>query len=246
MSSISRREQPSPPERDRVRDVTAPIGLIVVAAGVAGMIAAATLTGVSISPLVWYLARAAGFTLYLLLWLSVVTGLGLTTKLLDLIARRDDIWTLHRFTTELAFVFLALHLIVLALDPSVALGALGVLVPFTTNVRQPWTDIGILTGWGMIALALSFSLRRLLGQRGWRLLHYSAFPLWIMALVHGIGAGTDTRQLWALFLYLSTTAVVFFLTVYRLLMAIFSRRSLVAPVRSEGASLKREQLVDQG
>ncbi|HVX30633.1 MAG TPA: hypothetical protein VHA53_09160, partial [Nitrolancea sp.] len=145
---------------------TAPLGLILVAAGAAGMLAGATVTGVALSPFVWYLARAAGFTLYLLFWLSVVTGLGITTTLLDAIVRRTDLWTLHRFTTELAFVFLALHMLVLAIDPTVALGAVGVLIPGMSDVRQPWTDIGILAGWGMVGLAGSFAVRRLLRQRG--------------------------------------------------------------------------------
>jgi predicted ferric reductase len=236
----------SPPEGARPANGTAPAALIVVAAGIAGMITAATLTGASLSPLVWYVARAAGFTLYLLLWLSVVTGLGLTTKLLDLLGRRDEIWLVHRFTTELAFVFLALHVMALALDPSVALGALGTLLPFTSQIRQPWTDIGILTGWGMIGLALSFSLRRLLRQRGWRLLHYAAFPLWGMALAHGIGAGSDSQHLWAIFLYLSTTATVLFLSFYRLAIAGLGRRAPVARPRRAGASLKSEERVEQG
>lgn len=246
MSSISRRMRPSPPDRDLKRDVTAPVGLIIVAAGTAGMLAATAMTGASISPLVWYLARAAGFTLYLLLWLSVVTGLGLTTKLFGLVVRRPDIWLLHRFTTELAFVFLALHLITLALDPSVALGVLGVLLPFTTDIRQPWTDIGILTGWGMVGLALSFSLRYVLRQRGWRLLHYSAFPLWVMALMHGIGAGTDTHQIWAVFLYLSTTGVVLFLSLFRILTSISGRGRFVALPRGGNASLGCEPPADEG
>lgn len=224
----------------------APLGLFLVAAGVAGIVAGAAVTGAAISPFVWYLARAAGFTLYLLLWLSVVTGLGLTTTLMDTLARRTDIWTLHRFATELAFVFLALHVLVLAIDPTVALGALGVLIPGMSNVRQPWTDIGILAGWGMIGLALSFALRHLLRQRGWRLLHYSAFPLWIMALVHGIGAGTDSGRLWAIFLYTTTTGVVLFLSLFRLLMVIQRPARFVAPARDDGASLTREQPIDQG
>jgi predicted ferric reductase len=236
--------RPSPPDRDLKRDVIAPVGLIIVAAGTAGILAATALTEASISPLVWYLARAAGFTLYLLLWLSVATGLGLTTKLFDRLVRRQDIWLLHRFSTELAFVFLALHLISLALDPSVALGALGVLLPFTTDVRQPWTDIGILAGWGMTGLALSFSLRRLLHQRGWRLLHYSAFPLWVLALVHGIGAGTDTHQIWAAFLYLSTTGFVLFLSLFRVMLSVSGHGRFVAPPRTGSASLSNEPPID--
>lgn len=228
MSLTSRRSPVSQRTPDATGAITAPVGLLLVAAGVAGMLVAATITGASISPLVWYLGRAAGFTLYLLLWLSVVTGLGLTTALLDRLIPRDASWLLHRVTTELAFVFLALHLLSLAIDPSVALGARGVLLPFMSDVRQPWTDLGIIAAWGMVGLAASFSLRRLLRQRGWRLLHYAAFPLWVLALVHGLGVGTDSARLWALFLYLTTTAVVLFLALFRLLMARYGPKPYVA------------------
>lgn len=225
---------------------TAPIGLIIVAAGVAGILMGAAVTGSSVSPLVWYITRAAGFTLYLLLWLSIVTGLGLTTKLLDALAPRTDVWMLHRFITELAFVFLGLHVLTLAIDPTVGLGAVGVLLPWASGVRQPWTGIGIAAGWGMIGVAGSFALRRVLGQRGWRLLHYSAFPLWIMALAHGIGAGTDSSHLWALFLYTFTAAIVLFLSLFRLLMARFRHARTATTAREGRRSSATEGVTNQG
>jgi sulfoxide reductase heme-binding subunit YedZ len=194
-----------------------PGGLALVAAGMFGLATGAAVAGVSLSPLTWYLARASGFTLYLLFWLSVVSGLATTTKLLRFLDERGGSWTMHHAATELGFVMLGLHVMSLALDPSVPLGILGVLVPFTSDVRQPWTDLGIVTGYGMIALAASFGMRHLIGQRGWRLLHYSAFPLWLLGLAHGVGAGSDSGRLWAIGLYLMTTAVVMFLSVYRLL-----------------------------
>lgn len=198
-------------------NTTGPVGLMLVAAGMAGLVAGSKFLGTSPSPLTWYLARASGFTLYLLFWLSVVTGLGLTTKLLDALGGRGGVWQLHRFATELAFVFLGLHMLSLALDPSVSLGALGVLVPFISDVRQPWTDLGILAAMGFTGIAASFAIRRLLGQGGWRALHYAAFPLWLLALVHGVGAGSDSGRPWAIVLYLATTATVVFLSLYRLL-----------------------------
>jgi hypothetical protein len=184
---------------------------------IAGLAVGAALTGASLSPLTWYLARASGFTLYLLLWFTVVSGLGMTTKLAVPSGRAGESWIIHRFTTELSFIALAMHLLSLALDPSVALGVLGVLVPFTSDVRQPWTDLGIVAAWGMIALTLSYGVRHYTGKHGWRILHYAAFPLWVIALLHGIGAGSDSRQFWAIGVYLLTSASVIFLSTYRLL-----------------------------
>lgn len=195
----------------------APAGLIVVASAMIGLTVGTTVVGTSLSPLTWYLARASGLTLYLLLWLSVVSGLAMTTRLPRAFAGGGQSWLMHRATSELAIVMLFLHMLSLALDPSVALSLPGVLLPFVSDVRQPWTDLGILAGWGMLAIISSFAVRGFLGRRGWSLIHRLTFPLWAIALVHGIGAGSDTGQLWAAALYGLTTAAVIFLTSYRVL-----------------------------
>ncbi|HVX30442.1 MAG TPA: hypothetical protein VHA53_08190, partial [Nitrolancea sp.] len=64
--------------------------------------------------------------------------------------------------------------------------------------------------------------------------------------VHGIGAGTDSNRLWAIFLYTSTAGVVLFLSLFRLLMAVKRPACFVAPGRDGGASLTHEQPLDQG
>lgn len=201
-----------------------PLGLLLTAVGLTGLLALLGLLGLSPSPLTWYLARASGLTLYLLLWLALVSGLGLTTKLLDLLGGRRVVWDLHRLATELAYSFLALHLLALAADPSVPLGIAGVLLPFTSGVRQPWTDIGILAAYGFLAVAASFSLRRFIGTAAWRALHYATFPLWAVALLHGVGAGSDATRPWAILLYTTTTGVAVFLMSARLFQAMRPRQ----------------------
>lgn len=196
---------------------TWPLGLLAAISGTLGILGLVAFAGLPLSPLTWYLARASGLTLYLTLWVSVVTGLGLTTRLLDPLAGRFGVWQFHRIVTEVSFALLATHMISLALDTSVSLGLRGVLVPFASDVRQPWTDLGIISGWFMVLIAASFAVRHVLGHRGWRALHYASFPLWLIAWLHGIGAGSDSGRPWAILLYTVTAAIIAFLTLYRIL-----------------------------
>lgn len=193
------------------------IALLAGAAILLALVIATAISGLSISPVIWYLARAAGMTTYLLLWLSVITGLGLTTKLLGFVGDAGIIMQLHRLATDLAIAGTVVHLLSVALDPTVEIGMLGVLVPFVTAVRQPWMDLGILAAYGLIGISLSFAARRWIGKERWRALHYLTFGFWAMALVHGIGAGTDSGTIWASSLYLLTSTSIVFLLVYRIL-----------------------------
>ena len=114
MSGISRSSTSAP---------VAPAGLIVVAAAMLGLAAGAAAGGVSLSPLSWYLARASGLSLYLLLWLSVVSGLAMTTRMPRVLAGGGQSWLMHRVTSELSIVMLALHILSVEL--------LLVVLPFT-------------------------------------------------------------------------------------------------------------------
>lgn len=205
---------------------------------VAGLMAIAALLGRSPSPITWYLARAAGIMLYLLAWTAVVTGLGLTTALFDRWPGRGMVFSLHAFATNLTYGFLALHLLSLAADTKVRFSLQQLLVPFASGWREPWTGFGILAGALFLLVGVSFSLKRFIGQRVWRALHWLTFPLYLLALLHGIGAGSDTRTPWMAVLYLATGAAVVLLVSYRLL-----RAGTRAPVAGSAARQARPAAV---
>jgi predicted ferric reductase len=181
------------------------------------LIGAAAILGRSVSPVTWYIARASGIMVYLVLWLSVMAGLGLTTSLLDGWGGRGMVFSLHAFTTRLAYGFLALHLLSLAADPTVRFGPADLVVPFAAAPREPWTGLGVLAGELTVLIGVSFAVKQVIGQRAWRALHWLTFPLYALALLHGIGAGTDTQTPWMTALYLSTGAAVLLFSCYRLL-----------------------------
>jgi sulfoxide reductase heme-binding subunit YedZ len=61
-----------------------------------------------------------------------------------------------------------------------------------------WTTIGIVGGWMMIILGLSFYARARIGQQRWRKLHRFTALAWILGLAHSLGEGTDAGKLWFL------------------------------------------------
>lgn len=190
--------------------------LIAGAVGIGILVLASSAAGFSLSPLTWFLTRAAGITLYLLLWFSVVLGLGITTKQFDRFAGRGIVYSLHRYVVQLSYGFLAMHLLALAADSKIPFGLPELVIPFRSDAPEPWTGMGIIAMWLLFAITLSVPARRWLSFRIWRATHMLAFPLYLLALAHGIGAGSDTGESWAAAMYLSTGLTVLFLTLHRL------------------------------
>jgi hypothetical protein len=218
MSTITR----SATRTQRASDSWGEVGPLALIAGIGfilGLIFINLATGQSISPLVWYITRSAAMTTYILLWLSVLTGLSLTTKLFGIAGDAGISLAIHRLSTDLALAGVAIHVLTIAVDPTVPIGLFGALVPMVSDVRQPWSDLGILSAWGLVGIALSFPARRWIGKARWRTLHYLTFGFWALALIHGIGAGTDRATIWVMTIYIITTLSIVFMMIYRVLLA---------------------------
>jgi len=163
----------------------------------------------------WYISRAAGFTAYLLLFASVVLGIANGTRFADRFFKRNNIFDMHRFTALLSLFFVSFHVFVLLGDGYFHIGLTQLLVPFTSPYR-PWqVAVGIFSFFTLILIVASFYVRKYIGYRAWRALHFLTFALFGGATLHGITSGTDTNMPWAQFIYLGCGAVVVLLTFYR-------------------------------
>ena len=158
-------------------------------------------------PTFWLLARAGGLTAYVMLTLSVLAGLVLKSgpfKVLKPAAVTD----LHRMLAVLGLGALAGHAVALVLDTTVKVSLPGLFIPGLVSYRPMWTSFGILAAELMVLVYASFSMRKRIGPKNWRRLHWATYAIFAAATVHGIGAGTDTSRPWAFAMYVGAVGSV--------------------------------------
>ena len=177
------------------------------------MIAAAS-AGV---PVAWLVARAAGLVAFGLLTLSVWLGLAMSTRLLSP-RRQKTLLGWHQTLIWAGLGMVALHGGALLLDPTLHFGFRVLLVPGTSPWRPLAISAGVVTAWLMLTLAISFRVRRRIGVRTWRLLHYAAFAGFALGLGHALTAGTDLRSGTGLAVAALAGGPVLWLTFARILM----------------------------
>src|SRR5690606_9162795 len=90
-------------------------------------------------------------------------------------------------------------------------------VPFAGPYKPLWTGLGILALYLSVALIASFYVRKRIGQKVWRTLHYASYLAFLLALLHGIMAGSDTAAAPMWVMYIVTGGLSVFLLLYRLL-----------------------------
>ncbi len=163
-------------------------------------------------PTFWLLARAAGLTAYALLTASVLAGLTVKSRPLGTRIRAAVATDVHRFLSLLALGTIALHGIVLTLDQTIRMPLAALVVPGLSPYRPLATGLGVLAAELMLIVYASFSLRKRIGVKNWRRLHYATFGVFVAATVHGLAAGTDR---WAVGLYAGAVSAVVALTAWR-------------------------------
>jgi sulfoxide reductase heme-binding subunit YedZ len=168
-------------------------------------------------PTFWLLARSSGLTAYVLLTGSVLAGLTVKSRALGRAVKAASVVDVHRFLALLGLGMVALHAVAIALDQTLRMPVAGLVVPGLSPYRPAAVAWGALAAELAALIVVSFSVRRRIGMRNWRRLHWATYLVFILATVHGLTAGTDSSQPWALDLYLGAVGAVTFATAYRAL-----------------------------
>jgi hypothetical protein len=173
--------------------------------------------------LAWYCVRALGFLAYLVLAASVLYGLLLSTKILDAIAHRPVSFALHKDLSIVGLLLGALHGTLLVFDQSYRFTLVSILVPFESPYSPLTVGVGQLALYATAIVTASFYVRRHIGQKVWRLIHYITFLAFAGASFHGLASGSDSRSAWAFWVYLTPLTAALFLITYRIVVGASNR-----------------------
>jgi sulfoxide reductase heme-binding subunit YedZ len=189
------------------------------------------------SPL-WFVTRSSALVAFGLLTVTLLLGL-LTTGRAASSAPRFVTQALHRNATLLALAFVVVHIVSTLLDGFVPVGWAAVVVPFTSGYRTTWVAAGTLAFDLAILLTVTSLARVRIGLRVWRGIHWLAYALWPLTLVHYLGAGTDVRATWGRWLAILSIVVVVGAVVARVAAAVSARKHAPAARPVRGAPVGR-------
>jgi methionine sulfoxide reductase heme-binding subunit len=142
----------------------------------------------------WFVARSAGMVAWALLTASVLWGLTMTTGFMRGRVKKAALLDLHRYLGGLAAIFTGVHVVAILLDTYVKFTLTSVLVPFATSWHPAAVACGIVAMYLLLAVELTSLARAQLPRRIWRAIHFASFPLFFIATLHGITAGTDAHS----------------------------------------------------
>jgi sulfoxide reductase heme-binding subunit YedZ len=156
------------------------------------------MAGPMTSDALWYLARGSGAVALMMLTVVVALGIGTRSGRSFAGLPRLVVASVHRSAALLAVVFLVVHVTTLMFDPYAQLKLVNIVLPFTSSYRPFWVGLGTLALDLMIAIVTTSLLRERIGLRIWKAVHWFAYAMWPVALVHGIGSGSDRSTIWML------------------------------------------------
>jgi sulfoxide reductase heme-binding subunit YedZ len=182
--------------------------------------------------ILWFATRGAGIVSLLLF--TAVTCLGV----LAVLRWQSSSWPrfltveFHRNLALLSVGFLATHIVTAIVDPFTSLGVFAAAIPFASGYRPLWVGLGTVALDLLLALVVTSLLRARIGQRAWRAVHWLAYGAWPLAVVHGIGTGTDTAAWWMRGIDVASIAAVALAVTWRLAAGRSNRSRLSDVVRA--------------
>lgn len=178
----------------------------------------------------WFITRSSGITAYLLLWLSMVWGLAVSSRILEGRLHGSFTYDFHQFISWLSIGFLGIHVVVLLFDQYLVFGPAQLLIPFISDYRPLWVGVGILSMYLTLLVTVTFYMRERIGTKLFSRIHVLSLVAFVGAALHGLLSGTDSPLLATRLMYSGTFLSVVFLTVYWLVLLVMKKRQTAVQV----------------
>lgn len=144
----------------------------------------------------WFVSRGSGLALLAAFSAAAVLGVAARTGSASRRWSRLAIGELHRTLALFCLAFLGLHVVTAVTDPYVTIGWAATVVPFASPYRTLAIGLGALAVDLGGAVLITSLVRRRLGYRAWRAVHWLAYLAWPAAFLHSVTAGNDMRIWW--------------------------------------------------
>ncbi|WP_225728946.1 MULTISPECIES: ferric reductase-like transmembrane domain-containing protein [unclassified Nocardia] len=155
------------------------------------------MTRAGIDQALWAFGRGSGIVALVLLTIAVAAGIAARSGRAILLPR-TGLAEFHRGAALSATALVGLHMLGLLADPRAQLRLIDLLVPFAGQYRPMWLGFGTVAVDLLAAVVLSALLRHRIGPLAFRIVHWAAYLLWPVALLHAVGTGTDNTRPWLL------------------------------------------------
>lgn len=148
------------------------------------------------SETLWALGRGNGIVALAFMTLSVALGVATRSARPLFALPRFGVADVHRFVALAGTLLVGLHMGLLFMDPYAKLKLIDFVVPFLGSYRPIWQGLGTVAVDLLIVIVITSLLRQRLGVRTFRVIHWTTYLLWPIAMAHALGNGTDTGRLW--------------------------------------------------
>jgi methionine sulfoxide reductase heme-binding subunit len=164
--------------------------------------------GITSSTALWYASRATGVVSLVLLSMVMIIGVLINRRGRLPGLPRFAVLGLHRNLSLLAVAFVAVHVVTAVADSYVSISLAAAVIPFVSGYEPLWLGLGAIALDLMAAVIVTSLLRRRIGRRTWRAVHWLAYASWPVAVVHSMFAGRDLQRGPLLYLALGCVAAV--------------------------------------
>lgn len=173
----------------------------------------------------WYVGRASGILAFVLLTGVVSFGLIISSRAFIKIIPGAVAYEVHRFVAWLALGTVVLHFSSFFFDNFLKMRVVEALVPFMM-FRELKTATGFSIGtavalgtiafYGMLILIFTSQWRSKMSPKLWRAIHYISIVTYLLFILHGFMAGTDSKEWWMQALYVTSVSIVSLLVLVRI------------------------------
>ncbi|MBA2944059.1 ferric reductase-like transmembrane domain-containing protein [Paenibacillus sp. CGMCC 1.16610] len=163
---------------------------------------------------IWMLIRVFGILSYLSLFVGMALGIAYSFPQWKG-QTKARLLRSHTYANHLGTCLALLHTVLLVIDTFMPYDWKEILVPFAAKHSAVLSGTGSIALYGLLLLIFTTDIRQKLKKKLWFAFHLLSYPIFVLALIHGVFIGTDSSNILIKTMYVTTALLLIGLTVLR-------------------------------